>query len=134
MQSLSATKKPVLSRLSWAVLSYLTVSVIFNFYIGFDLCNFAAEKKLFDFLRLEPPPVCYDEAYELPDGIRFLFDTAAAASSTMIVRGCYERIWSIIDKKVRQRELGTGRGAGIIFTGAQGNSKVLLNQPFCLFS
>lgn len=45
----------------------------------------------------------------------------------MIIRQCYKRISSIIEKKVLEREAGTGRRAGIIFTAAQGTGKTWLS-------
>jgi hypothetical protein len=56
--------------------------------------------------------------YTLPEGLQFLFESANAMESNMIVRGCYERVLAIVD-----RSLASKRN-GVLFSGAQGNSKV----------
>ena len=42
----------------------------------------------------------------------------------MVIRACYERILSIIDRQFAISSATPGSVVGILFTGAQGNSKV----------
>ena len=68
------------------------------------------------------PPLTYGKIYTLPNDLQFLF--FAPLSNVMIVRMCYERVQSIITKKLT----APNRGSGLIFSGGQGNSKVRIRN------
>lgn len=72
---------------------------------------------MFEFFRLNNPPLTYGKIYGLPNDLQFLL---APLSTLMIVRMCYERVQSIITKKLTD----PNRGSGLIFSGGQGNYKV----------
>jgi hypothetical protein len=58
--------------------------------------------------------------------LEFLFRSGNNTENTILVRSCYEDIVAIVDRAVH----ATLPGSGVIFTGAQGNSKVSFAQLF----
>lgn len=81
--------------------------------------NLDSERELFTFFRNNPPPACSGSTYtyELPAGLELpLF--GRRSHEKMIVRGCYERVKSIVDRRVDDTEQN-----GVIFTGGPGLGK-----------
>jgi hypothetical protein len=56
--------------------------------------------------------------YTLPEGLQFICSSADSTEGKMIVRSCYEHVIAIVDRGLGQRQ------TGVVFSGAQGNSKV----------
>ena len=83
------------------------------------ICFFTA---LFGFFTLTPTPSCFGTLYTLPTGLKFLFESTRP--EIMVIRTCYARILSIVCEQLAIDSEIPGKVAGVLFTGAQGNSKV----------
>lgn len=86
--------------------------------------------ELFAYFRATPPPEGYGTEFLLPEHLSFPFQSKPDVDRLFIVRHCYQRILSIVNRRLALSYEG-GRGSGIIFSGAQGNGKV--RQHHCLF-
>lgn len=74
---------------------------------------------LFAYFRVHPSPECYGTEMQLPGDLKFPFHSHAGQEGLFIVRQCYKRILSIVNKRLNSKY-----ERGIIFSGAQGNGKV----------
>ena len=98
------------------------IITLFNFIPSVNvnyICFFTA---LFDFFTRTPTPTCFGTLYTLPAGLQFLFESTRP--EIMVIRTCYARILSIVCEQFSIDSETPGKVAGVLFTGAQGNSKV----------
>eukprot|EP01036_Dinobryon_divergens_P023785 gene23784-32171_t len=73
------------------------------------------DRALFEFFRRTVPRFTFGSLFTLPENLQFFLDSPL--SNVLIIRECYARIMSIINKSINSSS------KGVLFTGAQGNSK-----------
>ena len=103
-------------------LQYFECITLFIFILSVNVNCIYFFTALFEFFTRTPTPSCFGTLYTLPAGLKFLFESTRP--EIMVIRTCYARILSIVCEQFSIDSKTPGKLAGVLFTGAQGNSKV----------
>ena len=104
----------------FACIHFIITLFIFILSVNVNFIRFFTA--LFEFFTRTPTPSCFGSLYTLPARLKFLFESTRP--EIMVIRTCYARILSIVCEQFSIDSETPGKVAGVLFTGAQGNSKV----------